>query len=126
MSKNRGALSKDLQTGRGFGKKPTDGQKRFISNTVEDYYKLLEASKRSCQHYVNANVANVNVNVANVKIAIVNFTIVDVANVANVDVANVNVGSETVYVVGLKCSRIGDSTDAGALTSGSETVFAGG
>ena len=41
-------------------------------------------------------------------------------------VASVNVGSETVYVVGLKCSRIGDSTDAGALTSGSETVFAGG
>ena len=40
--------------------------------------------------------------------------------------AEVNVGSETVYVVGLKCSRIGDSTDAGALTSGSETVFAGG
>jgi len=41
-------------------------------------------------------------------------------------VASVNVGSSTVYVVGLKCSRIGDSTDAGALTSGSGTVFAGG
>ena len=41
-------------------------------------------------------------------------------------VANVNVGSETVYVVGLKCSRIGDSTDSGELIEGSETVFAGG
>jgi formiminoglutamate deiminase len=41
----------------GFGKNPTDGQKRFISNTIEDYYKLLEASTESCKHYVNANIA---------------------------------------------------------------------
>ena len=41
-------------------------------------------------------------------------------------VANVNVGSETVYVVGLKCARVDDSTDAGVLIEGSETVFAGG
>ena len=41
----------------GFGKNPTDGQKRFISPTVDEYYKLLEASKNSCKHYTNANVA---------------------------------------------------------------------
>ena len=41
-------------------------------------------------------------------------------------VANVNVGSSTVRVVGLPISRIGDSTDAGALTTGSSNVFAGG
>ena len=41
-------------------------------------------------------------------------------------VANVNVGSETVFVVGLKCARVDDSTDAGVLIEGSETVFAGG
>lgn len=41
----------------GFGKSPTDGQKRFISNTIEDYYELLNASEKSCQHYEHANVA---------------------------------------------------------------------
>jgi len=41
----------------GFGKNPTNGQKRFISETVDDYYKLLEASEKSCQHYDHANVA---------------------------------------------------------------------
>lgn len=41
----------------GFGKNPTDGQKRFISPTVDEYYKLLEASKNSCKHYAHANVA---------------------------------------------------------------------
>ena len=41
-------------------------------------------------------------------------------------VASVNVGSETVYVVGLKCARVTDGADAGALTGGSLTVFAGG
>lgn len=41
----------------GFGKNPTDGQKRFISPTVDEYYNLLEASKNSCKHYANANVA---------------------------------------------------------------------
>ena len=41
-------------------------------------------------------------------------------------VANVNVGSATVFAVGLAMARIGDSTDAGAMTTGSGTVFAGG
>jgi uncharacterized Zn-binding protein involved in type VI secretion len=41
-------------------------------------------------------------------------------------VAAVTGGIETVFVVGLKCSRIGDSTDSGELIEGSETVFAGG
>jgi uncharacterized Zn-binding protein involved in type VI secretion len=41
-------------------------------------------------------------------------------------VAYLNVGSTTVYVEGLALGRIGDSADAGAMTSGSPTVFAGG
>ena len=41
-------------------------------------------------------------------------------------VANVNVGSATVFAVGLAMARIGDSTDSGAMTTGSGTVFAGG
>ena len=40
-------------------------------------------------------------------------------------VAVVNVGSSTVSVVGLPIARIGDSTDAGQMTKGSDTVFAG-
>ena len=38
----------------------------------------------------------------------------------------VNVGSPNVYAVGLKVSRITDSTDSGALITGSATVFANG
>ena len=41
-------------------------------------------------------------------------------------VANVNAGSPNVYVEGLAVARIGDSTDAGAMTSGSGNVFANG
>ncbi len=41
-------------------------------------------------------------------------------------VANVNAGSGTVYVVGSEIARIGDSADAGSMTGGSPTVFAGG
>ena len=41
-------------------------------------------------------------------------------------VANVNVGSDNVFVEGKAIARIGDSTDAGALTGGSATVFANG
>ena len=41
-------------------------------------------------------------------------------------VAVVNVGSSTVYVEGLAIARIGDSTDAGAMTAGSPNVYAGG
>ena len=40
-------------------------------------------------------------------------------------VANVNVGSSTVSVCGSPIARIGDSTDAGAMTSGSSNIFAG-
>ena len=41
-------------------------------------------------------------------------------------VANVNAGSPNVYVEGLAVARIGDSTDSGALTTGSGNVFANG
>jgi len=41
-------------------------------------------------------------------------------------VANVNVGSPNVFVEGLAVARIGDSTDAGAMTAGSGNVFANG
>ena len=41
-------------------------------------------------------------------------------------VANVNVGSPNVFVHGKPIARIGDSTDAGALTTGSGNVFANG
>ena len=41
-------------------------------------------------------------------------------------VANVNVGSPNVFVEGKAVARIGDSTDAGAMTSGSGNVFANG
>ena len=40
-------------------------------------------------------------------------------------VANVNAGSGTVRVVGAFVARIGDSADAGAMTSGSSNVFSG-
>ena len=39
-------------------------------------------------------------------------------------VANVNAGSPNVFVEGLAVARIGDSTDSGAMTSGSGNVFA--
>ena len=41
----------------GFGKAPNDRQKRFISPTVNDYLKLLEASKKACDNYEHANIA---------------------------------------------------------------------
>jgi len=41
-------------------------------------------------------------------------------------VANVNDGSGTVFVVGSEIARNGDSADAGNMTEGSPTVFAGG
>lgn len=41
----------------GFGKAPTEGQKRFISTTENDYLKLFEAVKKSCDNYDFANVA---------------------------------------------------------------------
>ena len=40
-------------------------------------------------------------------------------------VANVNVGRGTVRVSGAFVARIGDSADAGAMTSGSSNVFSG-
>jgi uncharacterized Zn-binding protein involved in type VI secretion len=39
-------------------------------------------------------------------------------------VANLNAGSPTVFVNGIAIGRIGDSADAGAMTSGASTVFA--
>ncbi len=41
-------------------------------------------------------------------------------------VANVNAGSPNVFVEGLAVARIGDSTDAGAMTTGSGNVFSNG
>ncbi len=40
----------------GFGKAPLDSQKRFISNTVDDYYKLLDSSIIACNDYKHANI----------------------------------------------------------------------
>ena len=39
-------------------------------------------------------------------------------------VANLNAGSSTVRINGIAIGRIGDSADAGAMTSGSSSVFA--
>ncbi|MGV6861516.1 MAG: formimidoylglutamate deiminase [Putridiphycobacter sp.] len=41
----------------GFGKSPNEGQKRFISSTIEDYNTLLKACQASAKHYEHANVA---------------------------------------------------------------------
>ena len=41
-------------------------------------------------------------------------------------VANLNAGSPNVFVENKAVARIGDSTDAGAMTSGSGNVFANG
>src|SRR5687768_8165230 len=41
----------------GFGQKPSDRQRRFISAGFEDYLKLLEASAEVCKNYEGANVA---------------------------------------------------------------------
>ena len=40
----------------GFGKPPTEGQRRFISPSIDEYLKLLEASKKSCSYYDGANI----------------------------------------------------------------------
>jgi len=40
----------------GFGKNPSEQQKRFISPNIDDYLQLLEASKKSCLHYDGANI----------------------------------------------------------------------
>ena len=39
--------------------------------------------------------------------------------------AELNTGSSTVFINNIKVGRIGDSADAGAMTTGSPTVFAG-
>jgi len=41
-------------------------------------------------------------------------------------VANVNVGSGNVFICGSNAARVGDSADAGSMTSGSSNVFIGG
>jgi formimidoylglutamate deiminase len=40
----------------GFGQAPVERQKRFISNTIDDYYKLLEATKKVVEDEPHANV----------------------------------------------------------------------
>tara|TARA_Y100000589_G_scaffold303093_1_gene315172 strand:- start:1533 stop:2909 length:1377 start_codon:yes stop_codon:yes gene_type:complete len=40
----------------GFGKKPIEDQKRFISNSIDDYLKLLDSSAQDCKHYSGANI----------------------------------------------------------------------
>lgn len=40
----------------GFGKEPTEGQRRFISPTIDEYLQLLDASKNACKHYNGANI----------------------------------------------------------------------
>lgn len=39
--------------------------------------------------------------------------------------AVINVGSSTVYVNNIPIARVGDSTDGGSITAGSNNVFAG-
>ncbi len=39
----------------GFNKRPEDLQKRFISHTIDDYWKLLEASKNAVTNYDGAS-----------------------------------------------------------------------
>ena len=40
----------------GFGEAPNIRQRRFISSTVDDYHKLLEASEKACSAYRHANI----------------------------------------------------------------------
>ena len=40
----------------GFGKSPEEDQRRFISNTIEDYQKLFEAVEKECKNQTHANI----------------------------------------------------------------------
>ena len=40
----------------GFGVEPNEKQKRFISPSLDDYMKLLDASQAVCKHYTGANI----------------------------------------------------------------------
>ena len=40
----------------GFGQDPNDRQRRFISPSIDEYLKLLEASKEACKTYEHANI----------------------------------------------------------------------
>jgi formimidoylglutamate deiminase len=40
----------------GFGKAPTEGQKRFISPDIDSYLRLLESSSDACSNYEHANI----------------------------------------------------------------------
>lgn len=40
----------------GFGQEPNDRQRRFISSTIDEYLKLLEASRKACEAYQHANI----------------------------------------------------------------------
>ncbi len=39
----------------GFGQEPQSRQRRFISKTIEDYYKLLESSEKATKNYTGAS-----------------------------------------------------------------------
>lgn len=39
----------------GFGQEPQDHQRRFISRSIDEYWKLLEATKRACQPHAHAS-----------------------------------------------------------------------
>jgi len=41
----------------GFGKKASDGQRRFLSSNIEEYQQLLDSSKLAVKHYQDAKVA---------------------------------------------------------------------
>ncbi len=41
----------------GFGKPPTDGQRRFISSDIDAYHKLYESSENATKAYSGANIA---------------------------------------------------------------------
>lgn len=40
----------------GFGMPPVEGQRRFISNTIDNYLQLLDASSKACDAYAGANI----------------------------------------------------------------------
>lgn len=52
--------------------------------------------------------------------------LVDVGAACDPHVVPISSASATVFINGIACARVGDSIDAGAIISGSPTVFAGG
>jgi len=60
----------------GFGKQPTERQRRFLSPTIDDYLALYEASSDACKHY---KFANVGVGIHSMR-AVKPDTIIEIAN----------------------------------------------